>query len=436
MYNNRKYSNEMATAKVENPRGAESPKWRTEADGGSACSVRSAEEQATDVTLASLLWSGAKAVAAPFWSCLGPRSITPDDSEEHIVVMCGENGEFACQSAYNTQKATSVAKEIGDANQNGGSSFPGRPRGPVAENSANTGLAESWPGVAPTGKPHPDGEYGPKAAAAPSWTMTNSAPVLGHPINLWDLPLISTRGSGFQLCPVGMDLAEQRAGEPVVPLQKVVPVISAARGKEEKDFASKMAAGNWPGLAPNKELRSGGSGAKSEAAPPRTVKSSASVPGHPINLWDLPQIFTRGRGLYLCQARPELSEGGAGCELPVPQLQGAGEQERPLCKVSSITSTTKSEMDIGVYPYSLPGVFLVVKVGDKETLRCLCMQCRLPSGEASTTARCPQCGIHYLGAVQPFVPGQTVEAGADTAKLTAEASPLVKQEPVDPGEWG
>ncbi|MEE6524754.1 hypothetical protein FKM82_024387 [Ascaphus truei] len=67
--------------------------------------------------------------------------------------MCGENGEIACQSAYNTQKATSVAKEIGDATQNGGFRFPGRPRGPSAENSANAKVAESWPGVAATGKP-------------------------------------------------------------------------------------------------------------------------------------------------------------------------------------------------------------------------------------------------------------------------------------------
>ncbi|MEE6519354.1 hypothetical protein FKM82_031113 [Ascaphus truei] len=157
--------------------------------------------------------------------------------------MCGEHDGFACQSAYKQSKATSTVKEIGNANQNGGSRFPGRPRGPSAENSANAKVADSWPGLAPKREPHPVGGSGAKAVAAPSRTVTGSEPVLGHPVNLWDSP----------------------------------------------------------------------------------------------------QIFTRGRGLYLCQARPELSEGGAGCELPVPQLRGAGEQERPLCKLSPFDSSDEEK---------------------------------------------------------------------------------------------
>ncbi|XP_075451179.1 uncharacterized protein LOC142492423 [Ascaphus truei] len=79
------------------------------------------------------------------------------------------------------------------------------------------------------------------------------------------------------------------------------------------------------------------------------------------------------------------------------------------------------------HPYQLPGGFLVVKTGDREILRCLCMQCRLPGGEASTTARCPQCGIHYLWAVEPFVPGHT-SVGGTTAMLTAVEPPKIKTE--------
>ncbi|XP_075459847.1 uncharacterized protein LOC142496790 [Ascaphus truei] len=480
MYDN--YYEGMTTARMEDPRGADSPKWRPEADGESTRGVRPTEEQAVaDMSFTSLLWSGAAAVAAPFWSCLGPQGTTLEDSVEDIAVTSGEHSESDCQSAYKQMNATSFIEQTDSATQNGGSRFPGRPRGPSAENSANARLAGSWPGVVPTGKPRPDGGYVAKAAAAPSWTVTHSAPVLGHPINLWDLPLISTRGSGFQLCPVGMNPAsqgtgeptaqlpevvpaagvackkegyfarkaaerkrlelaakeephpvgdkgakavtaatrtergaalikghpiplwdppiistrgsgfqlcpvgmnpaEQGTGEPAAPLQNVIPVIGAACEGKDKETEQ-----IWPGMAPNKEWCSG-VGAKPEATPPRTVKSSAPVPGHPINLWDPPQIFSRGRGLYLCQARPELCEGGAGCELPGPQLRG-GEQERPLCKVSPVTSTTKSEMDIGVYPYLLPGGSLVVK------------------------------------------------AGADTAMLTAEAPRAACNEPVDPGEWG
>ncbi|MEE6476141.1 hypothetical protein FKM82_010990 [Ascaphus truei] len=315
MYSNS--SEKMATARMEDPRGADSPKWRTEANGESAHGVCAGKEDMGQLMKryfslrqddgedlpGFLLRIGAvlqemrkgdhiKATEVEVYFC---DQILRGAIPDHPVVakmrcswmrgvplsfgrLLGEIEEYEVAAAANMDCR---------AIQNGGSRYPGRPRGPVAENAANAKLAESCPGLAPKEEFHPIGDKG----------------------------------------------------------------------------------------------------AKSEATPPRTVNSSAPVPGHPINLWDPPQIFTRGRGLYLCQPRPELSEGGAGGELPVPQLR-AGEQERPLCKVSPVTSTTKSEMDIGVYPYLLPGGSLVVK------------------------------------------------AGADTAMLTAEAPRAACTEPVDPGEWG
>ncbi|MEE6463045.1 hypothetical protein FKM82_005757 [Ascaphus truei] len=282
----------MATARMEDPRGADSPKWRTEVNGESAHGVCACKEDMGQLMKryfslyqedgedlpGFLLRIGAvlqemrkgdhiKATEVEVYFC---DQILRGAIPDHPVVakmrcswmrgvplsfgrLLGEIEEYEVAAAANMDCR---------AIQNGGSRYPGRPRGPVAENAANAKLAESCPGLAPKEEFHPVGDKG----------------------------------------------------------------------------------------------------AKSEATPPRTVKSSAPVPGHPINLWDPPQIFTRGRGLYLCQPRPELSEGGAGCELPVPQLR-AGEQERPLCKVSPVTSTTKSEMDIGVYPYLLPGGSLVVKAG-------------------------------------------------------------------------
>ncbi|MEE6525907.1 hypothetical protein FKM82_026221 [Ascaphus truei] len=201
MYDQNEHSNPMAAARMEDPRGAEGPKWRTEADGESAHGVCAGEEQATEATFVSLLWSGAKAVAAPFLSCLGSRGNTPEDTEEDIVVMCGEPVEIECQSACQRLNATSTFKETDGANQNGGSRFSGRPRGPVAENAANAKIAESWLGLAPTEKPHPAGKFGAKAGAAPSGTVTDSEPLPGDVTNRPGVPSVPAVGhSSYSLC--------------------------------------------------------------------------------------------------------------------------------------------------------------------------------------------------------------------------------------------
>ncbi|MEE6524983.1 hypothetical protein FKM82_024741 [Ascaphus truei] len=247
----------MSTARMEDPRGADSPKWQPEADGESTRGVRPTEEQAVaDMSFTSLLWNGAKAVAAPFWSILGPPGTTLEDSIEDIVIGADGN-EF----------------------QNGGSRFPGRPRGPrgVASNYApwtpadpGTGaLTAQLPEVIPAAgvackkewyfarkaaerkrlelaakeEPHPVGDKGAKAVTAATRTERGAALIKGHPIPLWDPPIISTRGSGFQLCPVGMNPAEQGTGEPAAPLQNVIPVICALLVRERIKRLSKFGRG-------------------------------------------------------------------------------------------------------------------------------------------------------------------------------------------------
>ncbi|MEE6481435.1 hypothetical protein FKM82_012864 [Ascaphus truei] len=342
--------------RVEDPRGAENVKWRTEADGEGTRGVQPTEEQTVaELSLTSLLWSGAKAVAAPFLSCLGQRGATLEECEE-IVIIGGEPREESERMDFLGAKT----------NQNGGSRLLGKLHGPGAEKMAAAGLAQSWPGMARTAEPRPDGGHGAKAMAAPEWTVTNSAPVLSQPLSLWDPPLISTRGSDFQLWPVGMHPLGPGTDIQTAPLQKVVPAVEVIC-KKEGYLAQKAAARR------RRELAAGKDSSSEEETGAKTQTAATRIVLRPLR--------------WRCTFVIELSEGGAGCELPVPQLR-AGEQERPLCKVSPVTSTTKSEMDIGVYPYLLPGGSLVVK------------------------------------------------AGADTAMLTAEAPRAACTEPVDPGEWG
>ncbi|XP_075447878.1 uncharacterized protein LOC142490008 [Ascaphus truei] len=440
MYNTIKYSEEMATARMEDPRGADSPNWRPEADGESTPGVRPAEEQAvTDMTVTSLLWSGVRAVTAPFWSCLGHRGTTLEDCVEDIVITGGEHSESDCQSAYKQMNATSFIDQTDSATQNGGSRFPGRPRGPIAESSANAKLTRNWPEAAPTGEPRPDGGYSAKAAAAPSWTVTHSAPVLSQPISLWDPPLISTRGSGFQLCPVGMNPAERSAGEATALLPKVVPAAGVVCGKKGY-FARKAAARNRLGLAPKAEPHPvGDKGTKAVAAPSRTERGAASIKGHPIPLWDPPIIATTGGGFQLCQTRAELNQGVADNPTPVDHSCGTSSQNRPVLKVAP-TKTMACSPDVNkmvsTQPYAVPGGVLVIRVAGAETVVGLCLQCRLPGGTMGTAARCPQCGTQYLWPMPTFVPIQTNDPPGDTARLSAESPGALWTKSADPGEWG
>ncbi|MEE6519824.1 hypothetical protein FKM82_017572 [Ascaphus truei] len=79
--------------RVEDPRGAENVKWRTEADGEGTRGVQPTEEQTVaELSLTRLLWSGAKAMAAPFLSCMGQRGATLEECDE-IVIIGGEPRE-------------------------------------------------------------------------------------------------------------------------------------------------------------------------------------------------------------------------------------------------------------------------------------------------------------------------------------------------------
>ncbi|MEE6519830.1 hypothetical protein FKM82_017581 [Ascaphus truei] len=139
------------------------------------------EEPATEETFVSLLWNGVKTVLVPCMACLGPWGTDSEDSEGDSVVKWEARNGLARHSTYKQSNATLTMNLIDSAIQDGGSRVPGKPGGPVAENIANAKSAESWPGVAPTERPRPVGGYGAKAGAAPTWTVTSSAPVLGQP---------------------------------------------------------------------------------------------------------------------------------------------------------------------------------------------------------------------------------------------------------------
>ncbi|MEE6525544.1 hypothetical protein FKM82_025616 [Ascaphus truei] len=91
---------------------------------------------------------------------------------------------------------------------------------------------------------------------------------------------------------------------------------------------------------------------------------------------------------------------------------------------------------ITTLPYSAPGGFLILRVEGVETVACLSLQCRLPGGAVSSTARCAQCGLQYLWPMPTFVPIQAVEAAEDTALLAAELPGALWREATSPGEQG
>ncbi|XP_075449969.1 uncharacterized protein LOC142491370 [Ascaphus truei] len=415
--------------RVEDPRGAENMKWRTEADGEGTRGVQPTEEQTVaELSLTNLLWSGAKAVAAPFLSGLGQRGATLEECEE-IVIIGGEPREESKQMDFLGVKV----------NQNGGSRLLGKPHGPVAEKMADAGLAKSWPGMARTAEPRPDGGHGAKAMAAPGWTVTNSAPVLSQPLSLWGPPLISTRGSDFQLWPVGMHPLGPGTDIQTAPLQKVVPAVEEPC-KKDGYLAQRAAARKRRELAAGKDPHPCGEiGAKTLTAPTRTERGAALIKGHDIPLWDPPIIATPGGGFQLCQRREEPKQGVADPATSTSQLRGTTKLERPLQRVAPVKrmacSSTVGTM-VSTKPYSVPSGVLVVRVANTETVVGLCLQCGLPGGTVNTAARCPHCGTLYLWPMPTFIPIQPTDPPVDVTRRSAESPGALWINRASPGDKG
>ncbi|XP_075438490.1 uncharacterized protein LOC142477723 [Ascaphus truei] len=414
--------------RVEDPRGAENVKWRTEADGEGTRGVQPTEEQTVaELSLTSLLWSGAKAMAAPFLSCMGQRGATLEECEE-IVIIGGEPREESKQMDF-----------LGSTvNQNGGSRLLGKPHGTVTEKMAAAGLAKSWPGMARTAEPRPDGGHGAKAMAAPGWTLTNSAPVLSQPLSLWDPPLISTRGSDFQLWPVGMHPLGPGTDIQTAPLQKVVPAVEVIC--KQRYLVQKAAARRRRELAAGKDSSSGEEiGAKTQTAPTRTERGAALIKGHDIPLWDPPIIATPGGGFQLCQRKEEPKQGVADPATSTSQLRGTTEKERPVQEVTPVQrmacSSTVGTM-VSTQPYSVPGGVLVVRVANTETVVGLCLQCGLPGGTVNTMARCPHCGTLYLWPMPTFIPIQPADPPVDVTRRSAESPGALWINRASPGDRG
>ncbi|MEE6524612.1 hypothetical protein FKM82_024179 [Ascaphus truei] len=427
MYDN--WYESETTQRMEDPRGAENPKWRPEADGEGTRGVQPTEEQTVaELSLTSLLWSGAKAVAAPFLSCLGQRGATLEECEE-IVIIGGEPREENKQTDFLGLKV----------NQNGGSRLLGTPHGTVTENVAGAGLAKSWPGMARTAEPRPDGGHGAKAMAAPAWTVTHSAPVLSQPLSLWDPPLISTRGSDFQLWPVGMHPLGPGTDIQTAPLQKVVPAVEEPC-KRDGYLARRAAARRRRELAAGKDPHPCGEiGAKTLTAPPRTERGAALIKGHDIPLWDPPIIATPGGGFQLCQRREEPKQGVADPATSTSQLRGTTETKRPIQEVAPVQRMACSStvgMMVSTQPYSVPGGLLVVRVANTETVVGLCLQCGLPGGTVNTAARCPHCGTLYLWPMPTFIPIQPADPPVDMARRSAESPGALWINRASPGDKG